>query len=213
MKRINRWTIFGAPLGILFLLILACVLQSIIARSQAQSLEEALQKITVGVTTEAQAKEVFGRFRPEDRLAGGRVLNTTAWGPSYSTTSKGLSILHLARLTSFSVSVIFNEGIVVRKSASLRVDGTGSCCIIEVEESSYSFSDLPAEIMKNGIFIREKDGFVHVYLDGQASEQNRKAAFGFNAACISSIPSCATVDQVLPSLKHAKQIADNLNGE
>ena len=201
IRAIKARTVVVCALGTLFLFVFICVAQSYCTRYQAVCLSVALQKLTVGVTTEEQARDIFHHFHAEEQPVGGRVLDNIAWGPEYVASNHGLSILHLAQPTRFYISVMFSKGIVVRTVAGLRVARTGRCCVFEVDESTKDFRDLPSDAMSRGIYIRQEDGLARVYVDNETFRGARRDVFNFNAACLTSISGCTKLEQVLPHIR------------
>jgi hypothetical protein len=201
MENRKRGTV-AVLFGICLVGILACIGQSYYARYEATRLERTLAKLTVGVTTEHDAKEALRPFRAEADKIGGRVQNTEAWGPEYAVTSRGLSILHLARPVRFSIGTVFNNGILVRKVVGLRIGNGSDCCFYEVTQSTTSFADLPPNLMHEGVFVRKKNGFAHIYIDAEAPPDTETTAFDVDVACLTSIAGCSRIDQILPTFKH-----------
>lgn len=190
-------------LGALIAIVFACLGQGAYARYKAGLLKNALAQLEVGKSTERDAKAIFKRFRAENGQIGGRVYDTVALGPEYLTSNRGLSILHIAKPTTYYVGFLISKGIVVRKLAGMRVGDGDECCFWDTEQSTTDFNDLSSFTKPRGVFIHEEEGLAHLSVDKNAPESIANEAFDFNLACLTSVSGCMTMNKALPKFRHS----------
>jgi hypothetical protein len=183
-----------------------CVAYPFYQRWRATNFINAVAQLRPGITTELQAKEALRSYH---RSAEGLV--ATRWdtasdqthratGYGYQFFNKELSALHLTKPAELSASLFFRDGVLALKTVSLQ-KGSGACCLVLIKEADQAFYDGPKD---GGSISVDKRGDptseMIVNLRPEASDEDRRKAYGLNLGCLSSVSQCNSAISLLHGL-------------
>ena len=164
-------------------------------RWRAAEFIDKVAQLTPGITTESQARNALRSYHPRsEQLVATHwdvTLNQTirATGYGYMFANRVLSTLHLSKPVELSASLFFRDGVLALKTVSLQKE-SGTCCLVVVKEADNAFDESPKNagslsVEKRGNPVSE----IIVNLRSDASDEDRRRAYGLNLGCLSSISS------------------------
>ncbi len=205
MKRLN---VFGtAALVVLLIVCLSTVaLPAKISQvSEAGSLVDALRKVRVGSSTETQTVRLlapFSRFSSEKTdKQGVREIAYTFYNTEIRRITKGVPYTHL------QIVLLFQNGIVVRKSMNMAVaNGYAASVQQDVwrgpgdDGIGNHDPDRPDHLVQGNRNELGKYTLITVKDDSRLSPEQLSANWSINVSCLEKLGGCEDARQILPAL-------------
>jgi hypothetical protein len=183
-----------------------CVAYPFYERWRATEFIDAVAQLRPGVTTESQVREALRSYHQGAEglvathwdAASNQTLKATGYG--YQFFNKELSTLHLSKPAELSASLFFRDGVLALKTVSLQ-KGSGTCCLVFIKEADRAFYDGPKDggsisVEKRGDPVSE----MIVNLSPDASDEDRRKAYGLNLGCVWSLSQCDSASSLLHGL-------------
>ncbi len=205
MKKAVKIVVIGV-LAACIIAVCYCAAYPFYERWRATKFINTVAQLRPGVTTESQVKEALRSYHHGTEglvtthwdIGSNQTLKATGYG--YQFFNKELSALHLSKPAELSASLYFRDGVLALKAVSLQ-KGSGTCCLVLIKEADRAFYDGPKDggsisIDKRGDPVSE----MIVNLKPDASDEDRRKAYGLNLGCLYSITKCDSASSLLPGL-------------
>lgn len=183
-----------------------CAAYPFYERWRATKFINTVAQLRPGITTESQVRAALRSYHQGAEglvathwdIPSNQILKATGYG--YQFFNKELSALHLSKPAELSASLFFRDGVLALKTVSLQ-KGSGTCCLVLIKEADQAFYDGPKDggsisVDKRGDPVME----MIVNLRPDASDEDRRKAYGLNLGCLSSLSQCDSAISLLRGL-------------